>query len=89
MLIGLHEVWAENPGEEHGNPMPKKVSSVFHYMVGVTLLSRLSGTPVSVYSAVTVIQPNSGKRDYVEIAAHLCMGLAVEADNVVIALGFL
>ena len=58
-------------------------------MVDVPLLSRLSGASVSVHSAVAVIQPNGGKRDYVEITAHLCMGLAVEADNVVIVLGFL
>ncbi len=89
MLVGLHEVRAENSTEEHGNSMPRKFSSIFQHIVDVTLLSRLFRASVSVHSAVAVIQSNGGKRDHVEIMTYLHMRLAVEADNIVIMLSFL
>ncbi len=68
---------------------PRKSAPFPNTWVDVTVLSRLPGAPVPVHSAVAVIQSDGGKRDYVEITAHLCMGLAVEASDVVIMLGFL
>ncbi len=53
------------------------------------ILPRLPGTPVPIHSAIAVIQSDGGERDDVEMAAHLCIGLAVKAHNIVVVLGFL